>query len=63
MTVGALIKRLKPYDEKLEVWIRCSWEGESPSSNVFRVDSIVQDMDHDTAEDFVAIECDQSEEK
>lgn len=62
MTVAELLKRLSLYDEHLEVMVRCTWEGDAPPVNVFSVRTVAQDMDHDTAEDFVALECDQEED-
>jgi hypothetical protein len=63
MTIAQLQARLGLFtDDKLEVLIRCQWEGDSPSSNVFMPRLCVQDIDHDTAVDFIAIECDQTDE-
>jgi hypothetical protein len=62
MTVAALRKALEPYDEHLDVFIRCDWDGETPSGNVFTPHLATQDIDHDSGEDFLAIECDQNED-
>jgi hypothetical protein len=61
MTVSDLLKKLTLYDENLEVVVRCTWEGDVPPVNVFSPRAVLQDIDHDSAEDFVAIECDQDE--
>jgi hypothetical protein len=61
MTIGQLKHRLIPFDDALEVVVRCAWEGE-PRGNVFQPRVLVQDVDHDTDEEFVAIECDQDED-
>jgi hypothetical protein len=62
MTVADLLKKLTLYDENLEVYVRCTWEGDEPVGNVFSPHTVVQDIDHDTADDFVAIECDQDDD-
>jgi hypothetical protein len=62
MTVGELKKKLALHDETLEVLVRCTWEGDAPSVNVFAPRTLMQDIDHDTAQDFLAIECDQDED-
>jgi hypothetical protein len=62
MTVGELKKKLALHDETLEVLVRCTWEGDQPPVNVFSPRTVQQDIDHDTAQDFVAIECDQDED-
>ena len=63
MTVAQLRERLARHDDGLEVLVRCTWEGDAPASNVFQPVVCVQDIDHDTAEDFLAIECDQQDEQ
>lgn len=59
MTVAELRESLSHFDENLPVFIRCNWEGDEPASNVFDPRMVTQDMDHDTTEDFISIECDQ----
>jgi hypothetical protein len=59
MTVRDLKAKLATITDDLEVIIRCTWEGDEPANNVFALRSVGEDMDHDTAEFFAALDCDQ----
>jgi hypothetical protein len=59
VTVAELRETLSHYDDELPVYVRCAWEGDEPSSNVFALRLVTQDIDHSTNEDFLALECDQ----
>lgn len=61
MTVAELRENLSHFNEELEVLVRCTWEGDEPPVGVFTPRTVAQDIDHDTAEDFVALECDQDD--
>jgi hypothetical protein len=61
MTVAELREELSHFDEKLEVMVRCTWNGEQPPADVFSTRTVAQDWDRGTELDFVALECDQEE--
>jgi hypothetical protein len=63
MTVEQLKKRLDAVPGNLEIFVRCTWypdgAGGAPQSEVFAPRVLVHDVDQETREEFVAIECDQ----
>lgn len=65
MTVKELTKRLSAHDGVLPVIIRCQWEGQAagdpPPDPTFDAWSVVAEMDPDTGEESVIIECDQTD--
>lgn len=64
MKVGELKSALELVsDDEMEIIIRCTWEAEEPAGNAFALRGIYQDLDHDTAEPFLALECDQDFEE
>lgn len=63
MTVKELTTRLSAHDGSLPVIIRCEWEGrdagDPPPDRTFDPRFVVLEMDSDTAEENVVVECDQ----
>lgn len=59
MKVKELRELLARFPDDREVLARCTWEGEEPAGEVFEPRTVALDIDHDTAEEFIAIECDQ----
>jgi len=62
MTVRQLRERLAPFDDELEVLVRCVWQGAEPRGTVFQPRVCVLDVNHGSDEEFVALECDQEED-
>ncbi len=65
MTVKELIARLIAWDSERPVIVRCRWPGqdagEAPPDDDFDPYLVVGDMDPDTADDVVVIECKQTD--
>ena len=65
MTVKELIRSLTAQDGDLPVIVRCRWPGqdagEAPPDDEFDPYLVVGDMDPDTADDVVVIECKQTD--
>ena len=63
MTVKELIRWLTAQDGELPVIVRCRWPGqdagEAPPDDEFNPYLVVGDMDPDTADDIVVLECKQ----
>lgn len=66
MTVKELTTKLAAHDGELPVIIRCEWSGreggEPPPDPTFDPEFVVAEMDVDTAEERVIIECDQDDD-
>jgi hypothetical protein len=66
MTVHHLreLLRMAPENEYLDVIVRVTWPGEelgeAPPHREFRVCGVIVDLEPDTGEDRVLIDCDQS---
>jgi hypothetical protein len=66
MTVKELIRSLTAQDAELPVIVRCQWPGqdagEAPPDDEWDPYLVVGDMDPDTADDIVVIECKQEKD-
>ena len=67
MQVKELIHHLTAQDGELPVIVRCRWprqdNGEAPPDDEFDPYLVVGDMDPDTADDVVVIECKQPDDE
>jgi len=65
VTVKELITRLAAHDIDLPVIVRCEWngreDGDPPPDRTFDADFVVAEMDADTADERVIIECNQAQ--
>jgi hypothetical protein len=60
MTVGELRTALSAFDDTLEILMRAEWKvADEPYSNQFALRAVTLDLDPDSAEEFVALDCDQ----
>jgi len=50
-------------DDDIEVVIRCNWEDDEPAGTVFALRGVSENLEPDTAESFVALDCDQDFEQ